>query len=70
MVVDAGDGVLSSLRRTNHTATAIAARSRTKPTTNRPTGVRLRPAWYWSVSGSKCICGRGAPIASVLAAPA
>lgn len=68
-VVDDGDGVLSSLRSTNHTAAAIAARTSTTPATSRPTG-RRPGASYWSVSGSaNCICGRGSPIPSVAAEP-
>ena len=61
-VVDEGDGVLSLLRSTNHTATAVAARTRIKPTIRAPIGRRLA-ASYWSVSGSaNCICGRGPPM--------
>ena len=66
-VVDDGDGVVSLLRSTNHTATAMAARSAIKPMTTRPTGLRLG-VWYWPVSGStNCIGGRGSANASVLA---
>ena len=68
-VVVAGDGVLSLLRSTNHTATAIAARTAIKPAINNPTG-RRPAASCASVSGSaNCICGRGPPTASVSATP-
>ncbi len=54
-VVDDGDGVLSLLRRTSHTATATAARTRINPPTSSPTERRW-VAWYWSVCGSaNCI---------------
>ena len=65
-VVFAGDGVLSLLRSTNHTATAIAARTRANPAISRPTERRWA-ASYCSVSGSNCSCGRGPPTASVSA---
>ena len=59
-VVDDGDGVLSLLRSTNHTANAIARSTRTRPAISRPNGRPPRRASYGSVSGSNCICGRGA----------
>src|SRR5689334_20334858 len=40
-VVDDGDGVLSPLRRTNHTASAMASSTTTSPAISRANGLRL-----------------------------